>query len=258
MMRRRTAPVAAPGCDDAPLRRIRLGDKPKPVTIIMPYYECPEALAGHLERWASWPTDIRAHMQAIIVDDGSPVRPAGIAVWDRRWPVQLRVARIEVDVRWNWLAARNLGFSLAPDGWCVVTDMDHRIPEETARALVYGEHIDSVVYRFSRTERGGEAIAPHPNSWFMTRARFWRIGGYDEALSGFYGTDGEYRRRVAACSVVRIMTDVLERWEHEGDASATRYQRKQPEDAAVRRMVAARGAGWKPLTLSFPWRMVIG
>ncbi len=37
---------------------------------------------------------------------------------------------------------------------------------------------------------------PHPNTWLLTTDLFYRIGGYDERFSGFYGTDGEFRNRV--------------------------------------------------------------
>lgn len=85
---------------------------------------------------------------------------------------------------------------------------------------------------------------------------FWRIGGYDEALSGYYGTDGDYRRRCAATAPIRILRDKLIRHEFFMDSSTTRYLRKQPEDSAVSRIVAQRGNGWKPLTLSFPYREI--
>ena len=40
------------------------------------------------------------------------------------------------------------------------------------------------------------------------------------------------------------------------DSSTTRYLRKQPEDAGVRQIIAARGKHWTPRTLSFPYHEV--
>jgi hypothetical protein len=129
--------------------------------------------------------------------------------------------------------------------------MDHVIPESTAAAVIYGQHDPSVIYGFSRIEHTGEPLAPHPNSWLITRAMFWQVGGYDEALSGHYGTDGDWRRRCAATAPMAILSDRLIRHEYQADSSTTAYLRKQPQDAAVKRIVGLRGNGWRPKTLSF-------
>lgn len=247
--------VSAPGCDDAPVVFVRSSQDPKPVTIIMPYYENPQTLAAHMIRWGDWPEGHRKWLNAIIVDDGSPVHPAEEVLKGTQQPFPLRLLRIEPDIRWNWLAARNLAFSQAR-GWCVVTDIDHIIPPTTIDALIYGDHDPTHIYRFSRAEHTGGDIPAHPNSWFMTREMFWRIGGHDEALSGYYGTDGEYRRRAAKTAPIRILSDRLIREEFVRDSSTIRYQRKQPEDRAVQRIIAARGKDWKPKVLSFPWHEV--
>jgi len=179
--------------------------------------------------------------------------PAEDVLRDITLPFPVRLFQIDVDVRWNWLAARNIGFHHAPAGWCAVTDIDHVIPETTASSLVYGHHDQSVIYGFSRRESTGETIAAHPNSWFLTREMFWRVGGYDETLSGYYGTDGDWRRRLAATAPMEILADRLLRYEYDGDSSTTAYKRKQPEDVAVKQLIAKRKKGWKPKVLSFPY-----
>lgn len=247
--------VSAPGCDDAPVVEIPLGVTPRYVTLIVPYYENPMMLAQQIMTWNFYPGRLRDNLSVIVVDDGSQRTQAETVIRGRHRLFPLRLFRIDVDVRWNWLAARNLGMFRAAEGWCVLTDMDHELPERTLETLIYGEFDAGTVYRFSRAENG-TAIPPHPNSWFMTKESFWTIGGYDEALSGHYGTDGEYRRRVAKAFPIRIMTDHLVRHEFVLDASTTNYKRKQPEDRAVQAMVASRGPDWKPKTLSFPWREI--
>jgi hypothetical protein len=245
--------MGAPGCDDAPIVEVKRGDMRKDfVCIVMPYYDNPQFFEYQMRRWWAFNVGVRLRLGAIIVDDGSPTYPAGDVLRGHPPPIAMRLFRIDVDVRWNWLAARNIGMKNAPDCWCVLTDMDHVIPFDTAKALIHGEHDPNIIYRFSRRERDGGPIHPHPNSWFMTRRMFWKVGGYDEALSGHYGTDGEYRRRCAATAPIRIMTDELHRYEHYEDSSTTRYKRKQPEDAGVKQMIRARGPNWKPKVLSFP------
>jgi hypothetical protein len=119
--------------------------------------------------------------------------------------------------------------------------------------VLYGQLRDDHIYRFSRT---GVKTHPHPNSWLYTRKMYWRVGGYDEALSGHYGTDAEYRRRCAATAPINILVEPLELHEHESDASTIHYLRKQPEDAAAKQMIRARGPNWKPRLLSFPYHEV--
>ena len=81
------------------------------------------------------------------------------------------------------------------------------------------------VYRFSRVDAPDMTpYKPHPNSWVFTRGMFNRIGGYDERLSGFYGTDGEFGKRVErATAKVVLLDEVLIRYPREviADASTT-------------------------------------
>jgi hypothetical protein len=226
------------------------------VTFVYPFYDNPDFLRQHLSWWATYPADLRQWLTAVIVDDGSPT-PAAPVVRALPPPFPIRLFRIEVDIRWNWLAARNVGVRHAAEGWCAVTDIDHVIPESTARALVHGQHDHGVIYGFSRIDHTGERRAAHPNSWFLTREMFWRVGGYDEALSGYYGTDGDWRRRCASTAPLEILTDRLVRHEYQGDSSTRRYLRKQPEDATVARIIRARPADWRPVTHRFPYHEVM-
>lgn len=227
--------------------------EPKRVTLVLPYYENPEFLRAQARVWDAYPEGLRPHLEVVVVDDGSPVP----AVLPEDLQVKARLFRIGVDVPWNWIAARNIGAHEAPDGWMLLTDMDHVVPASTLAALVWGVHDPRVVYALSRREYTGEAIEPHSASFLLTRRLFWSIGGYDETLSGHYGTDGDFRRRVAARAPIHVLPDVLVRHERVGDSSTVRYQRKLPFDAAaVSAMVKARGAGWKPKTLSFPYEEV--
>lgn len=239
-----------------PLVTVPQGGTAKRLTLIVPYYCNPVFLRQQIAWWRTYPEWLRAQLSAIVVDDGSPVDAAAVVVRDMAFPFPLRLFRIEQDVRWNWLAARNIALHHAADGWCLMTDIDHVVPESTATAVVYGKHDAGVIYGFSRVEHTGVALASHPNSFLMTRAMFWTVGGYDETLSGHYGTDGDWRRRCAAVAPVQILTDRLIRHEYVGDSSTTRYLRKQPEDAHVKRLIAQRSKGWRPKTLSFSYHEV--
>jgi hypothetical protein len=221
----------------------------KRVTLVLPYYQNATFIETQMATWRTYPNDV----SVVVVDDGSPV-PAVLPDVDGR----ARLFRIEQDIPWNWLAARNIGAHHASHGWLLLTDMDHVVPEETMRAVVYGQHDPKVVYGFSRREHTGKAITPHSASFLMTRDMFWAIGGYDEALSGHYGTDGVYRRAIRQYASMRILSNVLVRHEYVDDSSTSAYQRKLPKDtAAVQRLVSARARDWTPRVLSFPYHEVV-
>ena len=74
-------------------------------------------------------------------------------------PFPIRLFRIREDRRWNWLAARNRGAHEAADGWLLMTDMDHVIPEATMAAVVTGAHDPAVIYGFRRRESTGAPLA---------------------------------------------------------------------------------------------------
>lgn len=244
--------MGRPWCDGLPVVTVPSSTAPKRVTMVVPYYENAQWVSTLVDVfWPRLPAPLLEYFTTILVDDGSPVPLPRLAAAFR-----IRQFRIDVDVRWNWLAARNIGAHHAADEWLLLTDIDHVLPPETLSALIWGAHDPAVVYAFRRVEHTGASLVPHSASFFLTRAQFWAIGGYDEALSGHYGTDGDFRRRVAAVAPIQVLTDFLVRYEHCGDSSTTRYQRKQPQDAAVKSLIARRRPGWRPRTLSFPYHEV--
>lgn len=245
-------------CQDFPVVTIPQSDVAKPFTLVLPYYENPRFLATQLGWWSTYPAHVKAQMRVIVADDGSPTKPAEDVLRHASKPLPIRLFRIEVDVRWNWLAARNIGAHHAEDGWLLLTDMDHVLPASTAEALIYGTHDPSKVYAFSRIEHTGEPVNPHSASFFMTRKMFWKIGGYREELSGNYGTDGIYRKALAKHAQIHILTDRLIRHEYQGDSSTPEsYGRKgNPEDAIRKAAILQRIGNAPPTVLSFPYREV--
>lgn len=243
-----------------PTVRVPRRDAPKPVTLVYPYYENPQFFAVQLLRLFGRSRSFDPFVKVIVVDDGSPDHPAEAVIREADGVVydgRLRLFRIDVDVPWNWLAARNIGLYHADPGWVLMTDMDHVVPDATLRAIVYSDHHAGTMYAFNRIEHTGAAIHPHSASFLLTKALFWKIGGYDERLSGHYGTDGDWRRRAVNVAPINILMEPLERHERVADASTQRYPRKLPEDAAaVARLVGARGKAWTPRTLTFPYHEV--
>lgn len=246
----------------------------RPLTIVMPYYENPGMLSQQYTGWAAWPEKLKQHVSIILVDDGSPKHPAAQVERPEGLP-ELSIYRVTEDRPWHQHAARNLGAHMAQNGWLLLTDMDHVIEEAAAARLVQKIRMNALdrraVYMPQRIEadtrlptlgKGGQP-KPHPNSFVMTRATFWRIGGYDEDYCGIYGTDGLFRARVHENALVlRLKGIALTRWWRDlvPDAS-TNAPRKEGRDPDARRNVAVakaeRGEAGKVKVLAFDWERVV-
>jgi hypothetical protein len=230
-----------------------------PTTLVMPYYINAGMLKAQFEMLRNLPADLRDLIGVVVVDDGSPTAPAEP---EDLSGIPLQIYRIDVDIRWNQDAARNIGVRHAENNWVLLTDIDHMVPSKTWRSVLTRDWDPENVYQFSRVS--APEMAPykmHPNSWFMTRAMYDKIGGYDERLAGFYGTDGDFRDRVRTSAKKIIpLKDVLIRVPrtHIPDASTTTYLRKQPEDKGIRAVKEARDRieGWVPERYRFPYHRV--
>lgn len=232
------------------------------VTLCMAYYSNAGMLKEQFRRLRKLPAPLKDQIAVIVVDDGSP---DGEAVGeDIGCP--LSIFRINVDVRWNQDAARNIAVENSDTQWVLLTDMDHIVSVAAWRRVLERKLHKTLVYRFSRTtlEATGKETPykPHPNSWLMTRKMYDLIGGYDERFAGHYGTDAEFRDRVAQTTVMEMLSEHLIRVPRETipDASTTTYVRKgAPEDVgALARIKADRllEENWKPVRLSFAYRKI--
>lgn len=247
------------------------------LTIVLPHFQNLGMWAEQQRVWAAYPASLRAHLHVVVVDDCSP---------EGHWPTpssvtvdglaSLRMYRLQDKKRWNWLACRNLGAKVATTEWVLLTDMDHGVPLETMVRLLCdvngaGEPVKKLLasdaYQFKRVTatkpwpyslRDCTEYKRHNDTWLLTKQMFFdrRIGGYDERLSGCYGTSGEFRDRVIATVRANvILPEVVVRYPREviADASThpTVYTRKgDPEnDDELKRRKDARAQipNWKPL-----------
>jgi hypothetical protein len=141
----------------------------------------------------------------------------------------------------------------------VVDDGSPRWPATPAELRDYDRDI---AYRFSRVSAPEmEPYKFHPNSWWLTKRLYQKLGGYDERFAGWYGTDADFRDRMAtAAKEIIQLKEVLIRVPRTfiPDASTTTYLRKQPEDRAnIHRIRTERAKEkWKPLNLTFPYHRV--
>ena len=246
------------------------------LTIIHPYYENPTMFRLQQEEWEEYPFWLKEKIEFIVVDDGSPDFPALDNVVVPR-SFKFRLYRIKVDVRWNWLACRNLAAKKAKKGWLLLTDMDHMVRRGAAEMIVRMIERDKVsrkcAYNLAREDVPDYTpYKPHPNTWLVWKGFYWKAGGYDETFSGYYGTDAAFRRRVVMnmdpnkigkgfelfqkvpliqnVKVTRYPGDVVP------DARTTRYERKTAKDIAIKRELQ-RSIVRQTKTLTFPWERLV-
>jgi hypothetical protein len=242
------------------------------LTLAMPYYLNPGQLALQYRNWLEWPGKYRKQLKVIIVDDGSPNSPAANVPRPYGLP-ELEIYRVLEDRPWHQHAARNLGAHVAPEGWLLLTDMDHVLEADAAaqlfKAMAKGKLDAGTVYMLDRIEADTRLPTlgkdnrpkPHPNSFVLTRETYWRIGGYDERATGIYGTDKLFRERAFAAGqrghlhipLTRYWRDIVP------DASTTTLPRKEGRDPAQKARVAAEIAADPQgiVTLNFPWERVV-
>lgn len=242
-----------------------------PYTLVMAYYENAEMLHEQMGQWLNLPTEILSNLNVVIVDDGSTKNPAERVCKESmrlRYGLKdllssFQLWRIKVDIPWNQDAARNIGVRHANSDWLLITDMDHLVPVATWKRLMGKVRDADKAYRFARVSMPEmEPYKQHPNSWAMTRQTYWKAGGYDEALAGNYGTDGDFMVRLRRVAEVLDLKEILVRYPREviADASTTNYVRKKPEDKdRIQALIRVRAAipDWKPKLFSFPYERVL-
>lgn len=241
------------------------------LSIILPYYRNPAMLAEQYRVWNSYPEETKAVIEFVIVDDGSPQEESVMTVpmqEDNPWP---RLYRVLEDRPWHQHGARNLGAHEAGGAWLYLGDMDHVIPPSTLNEMISLCNYEAI-YTFGRvdapdmrpTMKNG-VLKPHPNTFLMPRSAFWKIGGYDEDLTG-YGTDGFFRARLkdAGIPIVHRADIRIVRYPREvvADASTRTLPRKEGRTAEHRADVQAIAAhkaqtGQRPKVLDFEWRRLL-
>ena len=180
----------------SPARETSPASKRTPlISVVFAYYENPSMLELQWTQISKYPLALKQKIEVIVVDDGSPAKPASEVARPKNLP-EHSIFRIDRDIRWNQDAARNIGAHEAVSPWLLLTDIDHVIPEETLFQLVDMDKDPSVFYTFSRIRFAtGEPRESHPNSYFMTKELYWEIGGHDEDFAGIYGKDFLFRKR---------------------------------------------------------------
>lgn len=234
------------------------------LSMVYAFFENPNMLALQYAVWAAYPDDIKSSIEVVLVDAGGGHwathvdRPAGLP--------PIRIFRIDRHQRWNQDAARNIGAFEASMPWLLLSDIDHVVSLDCLQRAMR-QTDTKTIYTFGRVDmpdlqprlRNGKMHC-HPNSWLMTKELYWKIGGYDERLVGYYGSDGQYRARARSYARLRALLDAqLIRYPTDlyPDASTTTLTRKGSEnDLESWRLVEAR-RNHRITTLTHPYERLL-
>jgi hypothetical protein len=201
------------------------------ITLVYAYFENGPMLDLHLAEWSKYKDKDR--WRAVIVDDCSKRDPAINHMYDVGFPIELY--RINNDIPWNQDGARNLAMTQS-DGWCLMCDMDHLLPIDSAEFLE--SQVDKLAshrhYNLPRYRSDGTPIDKiPPNVMIIHNDLFWSIGGYDERFCGYYGSDVNFLSRLSLKSVRGIVLRKVGLTMYSGDeiegATTTDYGRKNSE-----------------------------
>lgn len=175
------------------------------VTLILTYYNSPQMLQEQIKHWLTYPKD---SIKVILIDDGSMVHPAEKELRNKEFKIPVELYRITEDIPQNIYGARNLGFHIAlveNIKWVLISDTDHVLTFTKSQSFS-SKHLSVSQYyvldRLKVTPSGLEAIGYHGDSFLMTPDLFWKTGGYDEDLTGYYfqGAAFYFRKALTALS----------------------------------------------------------
>lgn len=194
------------------------------LALIYTYYDSAELYRKHLAEW-----DKYSGVSVFVVDDNSKRFP----LFEEKVPENVDFHRYYVMQRFKGQGGRNIGAYKARNfKWLMFSDIDHILTSENLNLLI--EMLPGLdkecVYTFTRVMETGETKSPHGFTFLMTSELFWKIGGYDERLSGLYhGTCGAYKMRLREKAELRQLDIPLIYMEHESSKKlhSEKYDRKK-------------------------------
>ncbi len=157
------------------------------LTFVIAVYGQPLMLEKWWETLRQYKLRVLRQIDFIIVDDhGDP--PVSIPD-DIRSFCHPRVYRVDKNIEWNQMGARNLGMQQAETDWCVMLDPDMVVEPEVAelllaraKAMKRGQ-LTKLLLRYT----DGKLDASSPNAYLIHKKDFDRVGGYDEDYAGHKG-----------------------------------------------------------------------
>ena len=185
-----------------------------PLTIVMMYFETPIMLEKQLDYWCNYPSKVNNFLRVVLVDDGSPDYPAFEVLKHHELPeFPLHLYRAKENIIYNHSGGFNLAYTKVEDGWTLMTDMDHVIPYKSISRLMSKELNPDSVYRFNRKRMVNEnefvTHKRHLDSILLTKAMYWRVGGFNEDFRGYWnGVSYLFRKKLKHIAKIEFLSDI--------------------------------------------------
>ncbi len=154
----------------------------------MAVYGQPKMLGVWFDTLRSYPPEIIAAMELVIVDDAGI--PAAEIPQDIQDLLPCKLFRVKVDIPWNQPGARNLALDHIDTKLILFVDPDMVFPPEAMERMVEaGEGLElKHVIRYQLKHKGsGLTDSTSPNTWFLHVEDFLYVQGYDEDFCGAKG-----------------------------------------------------------------------
>ena len=214
-------------------------------------------LDAHVRNWASYPLSLREQVRFVLIDDGSKA----VLNPSIDFPINLTIARVLEDKAWNNSGAKNLGFTLASEGWVFQSDIDHILNAENAFKLFSfkEKQIDKIYYftRYKDDGMGHVALGnPHMNTYLIHKNTFWEIGGYDEDFSGSYGSEDTFLHMISQDRQI-LINDVFVTTHLDWDTKSIKKDSVPNKALLARKLCEYKNGQYvNGALLRFPWEII--
>lgn len=233
--------------------------------IIYPYYMNGNMFIEQQKIWISFPDDILKNLHFIIIDDGSPKKPAIDYLIDSKSKLKMDIYRVDTDIFWNLEGALNLGASFCHNEWMFMSDMDHALPLETLISIfnIKASPIEVFMFKRLRAKIGWNKISelestnPHKGTFLIHWHQYWKVGGRNEDFCGYYSVGWAFRNKLRRYGKIRNLNlYVVGYLSDEIDDSATPVAKGSKEEVRKIRGILRDGKFRRTLPqnpIRFPW-----
>jgi len=159
------------------------------ISVNITYYNEPHLLAWWYDTFRTF-YEQGVDVELNIADDGSLRQPAK-SFFDKKVPMpNMRLFRVLKDIGFNSHGARNLLMKQTRTEWNMLSDIDRKYPESTFANIIKKELNNELkrgtYYPFCNIKKSNDVSI---NEYVVSKADFWRMGGYDEEFVNIHWGD---------------------------------------------------------------------
>lgn len=203
----------------------------KLITVNLSYYnQSKDMVLKHLSYWKQFSSEVLEKMTFFIIDDGSKVPISDILSNDDIKGIDVRIFRIDKDIKYNIGGMRNLGAKCCNTPYYFILDMDTLINKDCVENLLKlaSANINkNKVFKFNRkvlnNNKHPKNNKTHPAVCLIRLDDYWKIGGCDEDFVGNYGqTDPHFWYRSKNIVTIEEKRDIYLEYDDDGECDIDR------------------------------------